>query len=449
MRNGVLSNRGKFRLLKAFALGGVFSGLLFVLACQVPGTGLDPIGAIPTVPRKQLATTMLAGAPHWVRTVLHVDLERYNPLNAMDFFVGERRQDGSWVSQNPLFEYVVLSYAYLARDSRGYASLRLTPQLRRILDNSRTYIWPLQQVGIKILVEVRSGRFGDDEAGDGVGLGTFDMPAALRFMDQLVVLTDRIGLDGFEFNDIGGGYRSFPPHTEFLTRFGSDERMFPESMFLDADGNRFEQERVNEILWREGGQNLTDMMIYVNEYLKKRQDLAADFGGAGNDGRIVETVRTVLVRGVNHGYWMPTMVRPAFTPDAYTGATPYIVQNVEAIIVDARNHLEGTNPNFPFRMMWHPPTARYEPQLLEAFAPFAIDLSVNDRMSVAEAGALARAFAGTFQIPNRFGTLYFSNLPTLDEDANIVSFLSAFVGPIFTGHAHLHEGGGNRPRPTW
>jgi len=449
MKNGVLSNRSKRHVL---AFGGILLGVLLVSACHVLGDGISPVGTVPAVPRKQLATTMVGphiGNPHWVRTVLHVDVEMYNPLNAMDFFVGQQRGDGSWISQNPLFEYVVLGYAYLARDERGYASLRLTPALRHILENNSTYLWPLSLRGIKVLVEVRSGRFADYEAGDGLGLGTLDMPAVNRFLDQLGMLVERFGLDGLEFNDIGGGYRSLPPHTEFLTRFESSERMYPESMFQDAYGIRLEQDAVNEILWQEGGQNLTDMLIYVNEHLKVRRHLAADFGGVHNDGRIVETIRTVLVRSVNHGNRMPTMVRPAFTPDAYTGATPYIVQNVEAIIVDANNELDGTAPNFPFRMMWNAAAQRYEPQLLEAFAPFVVDLSLYDRMTVVQARALAGQFAGTFQIPNRFGTLYFSNLPTLGEDPNIAAFLSAFTGPVFAGDTHIHDGGGNRPRPTW
>ena len=449
MKSNTLLKHNAPRALTALALG--IAGLVLALACQMPETGINPIGAIPGVPRKQLATTMVPPHdrnPHFVWTALHVDVERYNPLNAKDFFFEGRHPDGS-TYQIPFFEHVILGYAYLDRDARGYAALRLTPSLQYVLDNSRTYIWPLTLSGIKVLIEVRSGRFADSEEGRGIGLGTLDMPAVNQFIHQFSVLVDRFGIDGFEFNDIGGGYRSLPPHTRHLTRFGSDQPMYPPEMFQDDDGNELSSEEIKEILWMEGGQNLTDMMIYVNEHLRFRQRVVADFGSAGNDNNYIETVRTLLVRNTNHGGRMPTMVRPAFTPDAYTGATPYVLQNLVAVVNDARNEMIGTAPNFPFLMMWDSVRLQMMSQPLGDFAPLVIDLSVRDRMSATEAGALARLFAGTFQIPNRFGTLYLSNLPTSEEDPDIAEFLSAFAVPIFARNVRLHDGGGNHPRPQW
>jgi len=453
-------------LKQALGFLGIAAGFLLVQSCRATVDGISPFDASVAIPGKELVTT--ADLPvlqrHFVRTVLHVDVEKYNPLNALDYSIGWL-SGGNFTPHSLLFEYVVLGHAYLDRDDGGYVVLRVTPALRRILENTGTYISPLTLNGIKVLVEVRSGKYGPDEDGIGLGFGTMDMSQVDDLFPQLQLFVRSFGIDGFEFNDEGGGRKSFPPHTRSLREFATGEPMYPDSMFRfqDEDGNWQElgESEIDEILWREGGQNFTDFLVRVNDRLRESRKVVADFGGEANDDIHPWLVRHIMARNNghaeirNHGgnrfTGLSTQTRAIYEPDAYTGATAYVVQNLRAIVNDFENRLEGTHPNFPFLQLWNPfsPSgAGMETQGQPAFAPFIVNLSVAGRMSVSEAQALARRFAGTQTVPHRFGTLYFSNLPTLEEDPGIVAFLTAFTGQIFGIQTFLREGGGNRPRPT-
>lgn len=433
-------------------LSAAFAGMMLTVSCPVLGEGINPVGGIPDIQRKQTRTTIGNPNPHFVQTILHVDLERYNPLNALDFFFGWQLPDGTWYDPQPFFEHVVFGHSYLDRDERGNVILRLTPALQYILNNSNTYIKPLTLSGIKVLIEVRSGNFADDEPGIGVGLGALDMPAVQLFTPQLQALVDRFGIDGFEFNDIGGGYLAYPPFTRNLKRFRSNEPMYPDEMFKDAGGDWLSDAEIEQILWMEGGANFTDIIVYVNEHLKERRRVAADFGGGQEDGRTVTIVRSLAARrDTGHGRFMRTETRPEFTPDAYTGATTFVLWNMIAFVNGVRNEMQGTaEDGYPFLVMWHAATQETVSQEQIYFSPFIIDLSLGpNRPAASAAQALGDAFAGTQTLPNRFGTLYFSNLPTTGEDPNIATFLTNFSSRIFGQPVRLHEGGGNHPRPQW
>ncbi|MDR2542899.1 MAG: hypothetical protein LBC80_05565 [Treponema sp.] len=414
--------------------------LVYLFACKEPGAGLSPVVAIPEVPRKELLTTFGTVNPHYVRTILHIDIEKYNPLNAMDFFFGWI-VNGVPFDDYPFFEYVVLGHAYLTQDVRGNVALKLTPSLQYVLDNNKTYIQPLILKGIKVLIEVRSGCFNDDEPGFyGVGFGAMDMPSVNLFAPQLHDLVNQYGIDGFEFNDIGGGYRAYPPYTRDLKQFGTNEPLYPDEMFQDKNGNELSDAEIKEILWSQGGANFSDMIIYINEHLKERRSVPADYGGAEYDGRTIEIFRSLVTRRDNgHGRYLHTETRPAFIPDAYTGATPLVLWNMIAFVNGISNEMEN---DFPFLEMWDDALKRHVKQEGMFFSPFIIDLSVGEsRLSAQEARVLASAFAGTASAPNRFGTLYFSNLPTIEEDPGIASFLTNFTTPIFGRPLYMYENG--------
>ena len=434
--------RNRWTFLKTLVFMGIIAGLL--LACQEPGAGISPIGAVPEIPRKELVTTFGTTNPHYVRTVLHIDVEKNNPLNAMDYFFGFI-VDGAPYDDYPFFEHVVLGYAYLSRDIRGNIILEKTEALQYILDNNKTYIRPLILKGIKVLIEIRSGSFGEDEPGFGIGFGAMDMPSVMLFAPQLRDLVDKYGIDGFEFNDIGGGYKAYPPNTQDLKRFGSNELLYPDEMFQDEDGNWLSDQEIEEILWSEGGANFSDMIIHVNELLKERRRVPADYGGADDDGRTIEIFRSLLTRrDIGHGRYMHTETRPAFIPDAYTGATPLVLWNMIAFVNSITNEMEDS---FPFLWMWDNYIKQMRRQEGRFFAPFIVDLSAGtNRLSTQEARDLGRSFAGSATAPNRFGTLYFNNLPTIQEDSGIVAYLTNFSSTIFGRPVLMYEGGGNRQK---
>ena len=434
----------KNRLTELFI--GLLALLFLVTGCLLPEEGLSPVGAVPSIPRKELVTTFGTANPHYVRTVLHVDTEKQNPLNAMDFYFGWT-VDGIPFDDHPFFEHVVLGYAYLSKDLQGNINLNKTETLQYILDSNKTFLAPLILKGIKILVEVRSGCFAPDEEGIGVGFGTFDMASVNLFAPQLQDLIDRYGINGFEFNDEGGGYKAYPPYTRELKKFGDSEPLYPDSLFQDDDGNWLSGTEIEAILWREGGANFADFIVYVNEHLKERRRVPANFGSINEDGRTIEVIRSLITRGDNgHGRYMHTETRPAYTPDAYTGATTYVLWNMIAFVNGIVNKMETGSP---FLFMWDAALKRMVKQDGAFFSPFIIDLSAgNQRLSTQEARALGFGFAGTAVSPNRFGTLYFSNLPAAAEDPGIAAYLSNFTTQIFGRPVFMYEGGGNRPDPA-
>jgi len=142
---------------------------------------------------------------------------------------------------------------------------------------------------------------------------------------------------------------------------------------------------------------------------------------------------------------MFTETRPAYIPDAYTGATPLVLWNMIAFANGIKNEMES---GFPFLMMWDDLLKRLVRQEGIFFSPFTIDLSAGPgRLSQQEARDLGRSFAGTNAAPNRFGTLYFSNLPTTSEDPGIVAYLTNFSSMVFGRPVFMYENGGNRPGP--
>jgi len=404
-------------LLKASVFGAFLAGL-FSLGCNMGETGINPIGAIPTIPRKQLVTSP-DNNPSFVRVIANVDVEKSSPLDVKNYFFGTGNADDV-----QLFDCVVLGHAYLSRDARGYASLELSPALRRVLNNNHIYLRPLARKGIKILIEVRSGRFLDDEDGLGIGLGTMDIGAIREFLPYLGMLVDRFGIDGFEFNDIGGGRTSRPPHTRSLTMFESDQPMYPDSLFQDRNGDPLDEASIEEILWREGASNFANLILYTNEFLKVRHRVPANFGGIHDDNQTIEITRSIIAKNNGHGEFLPHMVRPAFTPDAYTGATPFIAQNVIAIVNDIphdRNSFALYMPNET--------TGTMEKQDPRSYSPFVVDLSPGGKLDAAGARELANWFAGTTASPNGFGTLYVTNLPANGQ--SLAAFLTNLTQPIF------------------
>ncbi|MCL2600595.1 MAG: hypothetical protein FWD88_05390, partial [Treponema sp.] len=402
----------------------------------MPETGINPLVAIPGIPRKQLLTSPDA-IPTFVRVMAHVDVEKANPLNAGDYFFGTGNADDV-----PLFDYVVLGYAYLSRDAQGYASLELTPALRNVLDNNHIYLRPLTRKGIKVLIEVRSGRFSDDEDGLALGMGAMDMGAIREFLPYLGMLVERFGIDGFEFNDMGGGRMAYPPFTRNLKQFESEQYMYPDSLFQDADGNWLDDAAIERILWQEGASNFANLILSANEFLKARYRVSADFGSINSDNQTIEITRSIVVRNSGHGEFLPHMVRPAFTPDAYTGATPFIAQNLVAVVNNVPH-----DRNRPILYMLNETTGIMERQDPRDYSPFTVDLSPGNRLDAADARTLANWFAGTTASPNSFGTLYITGLPPVSEEPGLAGLLTNFTQPIFGRVARLYEGGGNRPAP--
>jgi hypothetical protein len=417
----------------------IFGLLVFAfLSCREPETGISPVGAVPEIPPKRLKYNSLP-----VEFICHIDLERSNPLNVKDYYFG-----GQGAPEDPVFDYAVFGHAYLVKDNLGYVHIKTTPALQYVLNNNKTFIKPLREKGIKILIEVRSGNYAPEEAGVGLGLGTLDMATIEESRQGFRLLVDRYGIDGFELNDIGGGYKSYPPYTRNLKQFQKDTPMYPDSLFKNKDGEFLSEGEITAILWREGGSNFSNFIYKINETLKVSYHVGADYGSADNDNQIVEITRPLLVLNNGHGGSLIANIRNEYMPDAYSGATASVVNNMKYFVNDFINEIPHTTKGHPhfFDEATGENTGIYA---ADRYGPFAVDLS--DRLSTGDAAELAQWFTGSAGSPNRYGALYFSNLPSVSQagsESTLRTYLTVFTQELFGRNTRLYEGGGNYPK-TW
>jgi hypothetical protein len=398
--------------------------LLLLIGCQEPEGGGSPFEARSSIPYKRLQTNSAL-----VEFVCYVDVEKYNPLNAKDYVF-----TASGAADTQFFNYVVLGYSYLTKTESGYVQLELTPSLKYVLDNSTTYIKPLHQKGIQVLIEVRSGNFSDTQDGIGVGLGTLDMAAINELTKAFKLLVDHYGIDGFDFNDVGGGRKAYPPLTRNLTQFRSDTPLYPDELFTQdgkRDGPPLSDAEIEAKLWIEGGSNFSNLVQRTNEELK--ETYTSIFKNGSSEEEVPQTVeRAFLVRNKNHGAHLLLQLRMAYMPDAYSGAIPRTMGNLKYIVNDTP--YDNNNPHAP---LWDETQKKDVGENSDdQYAPFTVDLA--DQKDTTTAQTWAKTF--TLKDPtgsstnssnqNRYGALYFTNLPPVSESAS-AAYMTYFSREFF------------------
>jgi hypothetical protein len=421
------------------ALGAL---LVLLVGCQEPEAGGSPFEILPEIPLKKLSSNA-----NPVGAICYVDVDKYNPLNAKDYVFTAR---GS-TPETQFFDYVVLGYSYLTKTRNGYIQLETTPALKYILDNSITYIKPLHQKGVRVLIEVRSGNFADDQDGIGAGLGTLDMAAINELVKEFKLIVNQYGIDGFDFNDMGGGKTAYPPLTRYLTQFQSDTPLYPETLFKEGgkeDGAPLTDAAIEALLWIEGGSNFSNLVQRTNEALKVTY--TSTYKNGSNETTDVQTVeRIILVRNKNHGDHLLSQLRMAYMPDAYTGADPKTIGNLRYLINDAPCDIDKPKLHAP---LWDE-AKKLDVGAEEAddkYAPFAVDLADQlDRDTVIK-------WTNVFlwgspegrgsNPPSTYGALYFTNLSPVSE-SNSVTYMTYFSQALFNRNVTL-SGSGDYKK-TW
>jgi hypothetical protein len=389
----------------------------------------------PPIPVKKLLTNAFP-----VEFVCYVDVEKYNPLNAKDYIFAASADTGGVETQ--FFNHVVLAYSYLTRTKNGYVHLELTPTLKYILDNSTTYIKPLHQKGIQVLIEVRSGNFSEDQEGIGLGLGTLDMAAINELTKNLKSIVEHYGIDGFDFNDEGGGFSAYPPRTRNLTQFRSNTPLYPDELFTQdgkKDGPLLSDADIEAKLWIEGGSNLSNLVQRTNEALKETYTSTLTSGSSETtDTQTVE--RTFLVRNKNHGAHLLSQLRMAYMPDAYSGADPKTVGNLRYIINDSP--YDNSKPHAS--LLDEDQKKDVGEEADNQYAPFTVDLADQKDKETAQ------TWAKTFLLKNpdvskdissnqnKYGALYFSNLPPVSESES-VAYMRNFSMVLFERSVNLAD----------
>lgn len=124
-----------------------------------------------------------------------IETNDVNPLNAKSYRLGTS-------SGKAFIDVVQLWAATIHKNNAdGYPSLYFNDRIAPLFKKRDTYIKPLQDAGIKVLLTI---------AGDwqGIGVGNMTEAQADRFADLLVHAVDVYGLDGLDFDDEYANYPS-------------------------------------------------------------------------------------------------------------------------------------------------------------------------------------------------------------------------------------------------
>lgn len=149
------------------------------------------------------------GAPYPLRAACYIDVEKYNPLNTLDYTLDNEER-------TPYFDYVILGPAQIkkGKDGKG-AVLFCPPALRTVLDQRKTFIVPLQRRGIRVLLGISGGAddisFGSIEDLYFQPLANYDVHFYQQNLaDEINQFLTYYNLDGVEFCDTGAAKSTDP-----------------------------------------------------------------------------------------------------------------------------------------------------------------------------------------------------------------------------------------------
>lgn len=137
---------------------------------------------------------------HGNRTPLNmttVYVNTTNPLNAKSYYLTDTISNSS----EPFLDLCVLDAGKIHKSSDNMPTLYLDSDMNHVLANADTYIRPLQEKGIKVLLRI---------LGDGQDMGVANMNdnQADAFTDILVWVVGSYGLNGITFDDQYSEYSS-------------------------------------------------------------------------------------------------------------------------------------------------------------------------------------------------------------------------------------------------
>lgn len=137
---------------------------------------------------------------HGNRTPLNmttVYVNTTNPLNAQSYYLTDTISNSS----EPFLDLCVLDAGKIHKSSDNMPTLYLDSDMNHVLTNADTYIRPLQEKGVKVLLRV---------LGDGQDMGVANMNdnQADAFTDILVWVVGSYGLNGITFDDQYSEYSS-------------------------------------------------------------------------------------------------------------------------------------------------------------------------------------------------------------------------------------------------
>lgn len=162
-----------------------------------------------------------------VKMVAYVETNDYDLRNMGQFLLKESNQ--------PVFDMVVLFAANMNYDAAtGKRKLFFNDKLKPIIENPDIYIKPLQDRGIKVIIDILPNH-------QGVGYENFQSyQDALDFAKEVKKATDKIGVDGWDIDEEYADYfkqpnlRSFGP-TSFHWYIKAMKEVMPDKLLTLYD----------------------------------------------------------------------------------------------------------------------------------------------------------------------------------------------------------------------
>jgi hypothetical protein len=203
------------------------------------------------------------------------------------------------------FDYVIISGAKIKR-GKVNAHLDYSESLMSIVQNWKTLIKPLRDKGMKVLFAISGGS-------DGVSFGSLTRAEQALFARECADFCKYYGLDGVEFNDVGGESTTQNPYPEYGGSFWNGEIIVD---IPEDDMTRYEKS------WEEGAGNFADMLSYLIETLGASNSFQGDISTDAKEKT------PILVREVNFGKNLPIAV-PRYAFAATSSCLSFIINDTE------------------------------------------------------------------------------------------------------------------------
>lgn len=177
-----------------------------------------------------------------IASVAYIEVNDNSLLNVGQYTL----EDGS-----PAFDIAVIFAANINYDGER-AYLHLNENVQHLLDNVDTYVRPLQEKGIKVVLSILGNH-------QGAGFANFpDARAADRFAREVTTLVRRYGLDGVDLDDEWSEYgkngTGLPNDFSFVAFVASLRKLLPNRLITfyvigpSAEHQEFEGRRVGDLV---------------------------------------------------------------------------------------------------------------------------------------------------------------------------------------------------------
>lgn len=134
-----------------------------------------------------------------MRMIAYVETNDWDPRNLGNFLLAD--------SKKPVFDIIVLFAANMTFNAvEGRRTITFNDKLTPIVENPEVYIRPLQDRGIKVLVDILPHH-------QGVGFANFQSyEEALAYAQDLKVWADKTGIDGWDVDEEYANYSVLPSY---------------------------------------------------------------------------------------------------------------------------------------------------------------------------------------------------------------------------------------------